>query len=93
MAKEIKITLYTPRELWVKFWNKFFWPRRKQCAEWLEYGQCEVEYGIVHDVLCKAKEHGINLSDEDCGKLELLIKLKISEGFDKIKKVITIPME
>lgn len=93
MAKEIKITLYTPRELWVKFWNKFFWPRRKQCAEWLEYGQCEVEYGIVRDVLYKAEEYGINLSDKDCEKLELLIKSKISEGFDKLKKVITIPME
>lgn len=35
--KKIKLefTLYNPKELWTKFWNRFYWPRRKQCAEWL----------------------------------------------------------
>lgn len=93
MAKEIKITLYTPRELWVKFWNRFYWPRRKKCAEWLEYGQGEVEYKIIHDVICNTEELGINIDDEELVKLELAIKPKISEAFNELRKVITIPLE
>lgn len=92
MSKKITITLYSPHELWVKFWNRFFWPRRKQCAEWLDYGQSEVEYAIVHDVLCKTYELGITISYDDLNRLELAIKPKISEAFDKLRKVITIPI-
>lgn len=29
MAKTIKITFYSPKELWAMFWQKFFWPRKK----------------------------------------------------------------
>ena len=93
MAKEIKITLYSTRELWVKFWNRFYWPRRKKCAEWLEYGQSEVEYKIVNEVLLRTEQLGINIENESLGKLELAIKLKVSEAFDKLRKVITIPLE
>ena len=25
MSKEITITLYSPKELWEKFWDRFFW--------------------------------------------------------------------
>ena len=93
MAKEIKITLYSPRELWVKFWNSFYWPRRKKCAEWLEYGQSEVEYKIVHEVLLRTEQLGINIKDEELVKLECAIKPKISEAFDELRKVITITLE
>lgn len=92
MAKKITIYLYSPHELWVKFWNRFFWPRRKQCAEWLDFGQCEVEYGIINDVLCKADELGITINYEELKKLELAIKPKITEAFDKLRKVITEPI-
>jgi hypothetical protein len=92
MAKKITITLYSPKELWVKFWNRFFWPRRKKCAEWLDFGQCEVEYGIINDVLCKADELGITINDEELEKLELAIKPKITEAFDKLRIVITEPI-
>jgi len=91
--KTIKIVLYTPKEIWVKFWNRFFWPRRKQCAEWLDYGQSEVEYGIIHNVICKAEELGIDIDDETAIKLELAIKPKISDAFDKLRTVITTPLE
>ena len=92
MAKKITITLYSPKELWVKFWNRFFWPRRKQCAEWLDYGQYEVEYAVIHDVLCKTEELGITINDEELEKLELAIKPKITEAFDKLRIVITEPI-
>ena len=91
--KTIKINLYSPKELWVMFWNRFFWPRRKQCAVWLIYGQSEVEYAVIHDVLYKAKELGINIDDVELDKLELAIKPKISEAFNKLRIVITKPIE
>ena len=93
MAKEIMITLYSPRELWVKFWNRFYWPRRKKCAEWLEYGQSEVEYKIDNEVLLRTEQLGINIENEELEKLEIAIKLKVYESFDKLRKVITIPLE
>lgn len=91
MSKQITITLYTPKELWVKFWNRFYWPRRKLCAEWLEYGQSEVEHGVISEVLCKTDELGINIDFETAEKLELAIRPKIAEGFDKLRKVIIEP--
>lgn len=48
MAKEIKITFYTPKELLQKFCNWVFWPRRKECAGWCEYYD-----GVL---VCKVKE-------------------------------------
>ena len=51
MAKTIKITFYNPKELWRMFWNWVYWPRRKQCAEWLSFLQCQLDDKIVIDVL------------------------------------------
>lgn len=93
IKKSFTITFYSPKELWVKFWNRFFWPRRKQCAEWLEYGQSEIEYAIIHEVLCNTEELGIDIDFDELKKLELAIKPKITEVFDKLRKVITIPLE
>ncbi len=91
--KTIKINIYTPKELWVKFWNRFFWPRRIKCAEWLGYGQGLVEHGVISDVLCKTEELGLNIDFETAVKLELLIRPKIVEAFNKLSEVITIPLE
>ena len=89
---QFTINFYNPKELWGMFWNRFYWPRRKQCAEWLEYGQNELEYQIIHNVLCKTEEIGINIDEETAEKLELSIKVKISETFDKLKTIITTPI-
>lgn len=91
--KRITINIYSPKELWVKFWNRVFWPRRKKCVEWIEYGQCEVEYAIINEVLCNTEELGIDIDFDELTKLELAIKPKITEAFDKLKKVITTPLE
>ena len=91
--RTIKINIYTPKELWAKFWNRFFWPRRKKCAEWLGYGQGLVEHGVINDVLCKAEELGLNIDFDTAVKLELLIRPKIDEAFEKLNKVITCPLE
>lgn len=93
IRKSFTITFYSPKELWAKFWNRFFWPRRKQCAEWLEYGQCEVEHAIIIEVLCNTEEFGIDIDSNELTKLELAIKPKITEAFDKLRKVITTPLE
>jgi len=56
MAKTIKITFYSPKELWRVFWNRVFWPRRKKCAEWCDFfeGVAESEIGnIVYDFCSK----------------------------------------
>ena len=90
--KTITINIYSPKELWVKFWNRFFWPRRKKCVEWIEYGQCAVEHAIINDVLCNTEELGIDIDLNELTKLELAIKPKITEAFDRLKKVITTPL-
>lgn len=87
----ITFTFYSPKELWVKFWNRFYWPRRKQCAEWMDYGQVNLEHAIIHNILCKTKELGINIDRNELVKLELAIKTKISQVFDDLKKIITAP--
>lgn len=90
---EFEITFYNPKELWVKFWNRFFWPRRKLCAEWMDYGQSLMEHAIISDVICKTDELGISIGFEEAEKLELAIRHKITETFDKIKEIIIIPLE
>jgi len=93
IRKTFTITFYSPKELWVKFWNRFFWPRRKKCAEWLDYGECTVEYAVINEVLCNTEELGISIDSNELIKLELAIKPKIREAFDKLRKVITTPIE
>lgn len=91
--KTIKINIYTPKELLVKFWNRFYWPRRKKCAEWLTYGQGLVEHGVINEVLCKTEELGLNIDFDTAVTLELLIRPKIDEAFKKLNEVITCPLE
>ena len=56
---KIKINLYSPKELWVKFWNRFFWPRRKECAEWIDLLEVKLEYAIIHDIIFDAFDKGL----------------------------------
>lgn len=41
--KKVTVTFYSPKELWRMFWNWAFWPRRKKCAEWMDYAQGIIE--------------------------------------------------
>ena len=72
MAKTIKITLYTPKELWTKFCNWVFWPRHKKCAEW-----CDFYDGVlcakVEEIL-EAERKNVFISDDAAERLELAIK-------------------
>lgn len=92
MAKEIKITFYTPRELWVKFWNRFFWPRRKKCVEWLDLLEVNLVREINDKMLIDKYNAGVigeTLVDDLDVEIRTIIKIEI----DKLKKVITIPIE
>lgn len=89
---ELKFTLYTPKELWTKFWNRCFWPRRKICAEWMEFGQVIVENAVISDVICKTEELGIDIDTDTAEKLELAIRPKIKECFDRLTELITKPI-
>jgi hypothetical protein len=41
--KKITINLYTPKEVWKIFWNWAFWPRRKECSEWIDFAKGTIE--------------------------------------------------
>lgn len=88
----VSITFYSPRELWVKFWNRFFWPRRKECAEWIDILECKLEYAIVHDIIIDNYNKGL-LGDSVAESLELAIKQAINEECDNVKKVISKPLD
>lgn len=88
MSKEITITLYSPKELWEKFWNRFFWPRRKQCAEWCEYGRYCMEEEILSEVLDKVDKV---LDTGDMIQLELALKNKIETVFKRMETLMKTP--
>lgn len=87
--KTIKINLYSPKELWRKFWNRVFWPRRKACAQWIEIGEVWMEHAIISEVLCKAEYLDLDVSS----KLELEIKSKMHEVFQKLEMAIKTPCD
>lgn len=87
--KTITINLYSPKELWRKFWNRVFWPRRKACAEWMEIGEVWMEHAIISEVICKADY----LDFDTANKLELEIKPKMHEVFQKLETAIKIPCD
>lgn len=87
----ISITFYSPRELWVKFWNRFFWPRRKECAEWIEILEAKVEYAIIHNIIIDNYNKGL-LGDSMAESLELAIKSAIEKECETIKEVMSKPM-
>ena len=74
MAKTVKITFYNPKELWRMFWTKFFWPRRKKCAEWVDLTQGLLERDIISGLLIdKYYNQG-------------LIEEKVAEDLEKIEQ-------
>ena len=91
---KIKINLYSPRELWVKFWNRCFWPRRKQCAEWMDLAQVKLEHSIIHDIIIDFYDTGkLDSTPFDAESLELAIKSAIDDVCEDLKKVICKPLD
>lgn len=87
MAKEITIKFYNPKELWEKFWNRFYWPRRNKCAEWCEWGEVVMKEEIINNVLC----HEERLDMDTAVRLELAIKDKIENVFKQMEMLIKKP--
>lgn len=86
MSKKITINLYNPKELWEMFWNRFFWPRRKECARWCDWGIFVMKQEIS-DVLYQ--EEGL---DKDTAiRLELAVKEKIEQVFKQMETLIALP--
>jgi hypothetical protein len=77
MAKTIKITIYNPKELWIKFCNWVFWPRHKKCAEWCDYYDGVLRSKIV-DILQNETAIG-SIGDEVAERLELALKIASEE--------------
>lgn len=90
--KTIKINLYSPKELWVKFWNRFFWPRRKECAEWIDLLEVKLGYAIINKIIIDAFEKGL-LGGSMAESLELDIKKAINETCENVKKIIIKPLD
>ena len=91
MAKTIKITFYNPKELWTKFCNWVFWPRRKQCAEWCDYYD-GVLTSKVFDILSESNSKG-EISDETAEKLEIAIKQASAEVSKTTAELMSKPFE
>lgn len=87
----INIYIYSPKELWVKFWNRFFWPRRKQCAEWMDFVQARLEDAIITDILIDYYNTG-QLGDSMTEQLELAIRSAIRKACEEGKQVICKPL-
>lgn len=87
----ISITFYSPRELWVKFWNRFFWPRRKECAEWIDLLEVKLEKAIITDVIIDYYNKGL-LGGDMAEDLELETKQAIHAVCENVKQVICKPL-
>lgn len=90
MAKTIKITLYTPKELWTKFCNWVFWPRRKRCSEWLDLLEVNLKNEIISKMLIDKYNAGV-IGDTLVDDLDVEIKSIIEKEIDKMKKVMSKP--
>lgn len=90
MAKTIKITLYTPKELWTKFCNWVFWPRRKQCSEWLDLLEVNLKNEIISKMLIDKYNAGV-IGETLVDDLDVEIKSIIEKEIDKMKKVMSEP--
>lgn len=91
ITKTFTITFYSPRELWVRFWNRFYWPRRKQCAEWMDLVEVKLDNAIIHDIVWEYYDKGIigySLAED----LELTINQAIKDVCSDFKEVITKPI-
>ncbi len=90
MAKTIKITLYSPNELWAKFCNWVFWPRRKQCSDWLDLLRVKLENEIISKMLIDKYNAGV-IGEDLVDDLDLEIKAIIRREIDRMKEVMSEP--
>lgn len=88
---EINITLYSPKEIWEKFWNRFYWPRRKLCSEWMDAGEYWMHHEIITDLICNLEDYGISLDLDQTVKLEKEVNNRIKDTFDRLRKLIMKP--
>lgn len=90
MAKTIKITLYTPKELWAKFCNWVFWPRRKQCADWLDLLEVRLKDEIISQMLIDKYNSGL-IGDTLVDDLDVEIKAIIEREINNMKELMSKP--
>ena len=90
MAKTIKITLYNPKELWIKFWNWVFWPRQKKCAEWCDSYHENLMY-LLSDVFNKYVENG-SISSSTAIDLASDVEKESKKTAEAIAKLMSEPM-
>lgn len=90
--KKITLTFYSPKELWCKFWNRAFWPRRKECSEWMENVKVELAEKIVNDIVIGKYYNICYISEEAANALDKDITNAIYDICEKYKKVICKPL-
>lgn len=89
---KIEFKLYSPKELWIKFWNRFFWPRRKQCAEWMDLMEYRLNKAIVEEVIKKKLYDEKIISFNVADKLESSIRSIVKSECDAMKKLMSEPL-
>lgn len=90
MAKTVKITLYSPKELWKMFCNWVFWPRRKKCAEWMDYADGMIKQSLA-DIIFEYKLNGLITTDKDADELYDKLVEKVKEHLKKTEELMSIP--
>lgn len=90
--KTIKINIYSPKELWVKFWNRVFWPRRKQCAEWMDFVQARLEHAIITEIIIDYYSKGL-LGESMTEQLELATQEAIRKACEEGRQIMSKPIE
>jgi hypothetical protein len=90
--KKITITLYSPKELWKKFWNRVFWPRRKECAEWMDVLQVKLVKAIIHDIIIDKYFNSCYIDEATAENLEKDITKAIYDVCSNMKEEISKPL-
>lgn len=91
--KKFTITFYSPKELWKKFLDKVFWPRRKLCAEWMDSVQVELAHKIVDEIVIGKYYNACYIDEATAENLEKDITNAIYNVCSIMKKVISTPYE
>lgn len=90
--KKITITFYSPKELWKKFWDRVFWPRRKECSEWMDYIQVELAQKIVDEIVIGKYYNACFVDEATAENLEKDITNAIYDVCSTMKKLISKPL-
>lgn len=72
--------------------NRLFWPRRKKCAEWVDYAQYMLQEAIINDIIIGQFYNQGMLDNETAEKLEVTIKSAIEDVCEKQKKLMCKPL-